>query len=332
MDRGHEILILLEQKLGEWVSGQELSELLQVSRTSVWKHIKKIQSLGYEIESSTKKGYRLLATPDQLFPDEVQRGLEGSIFGFDHYYYFDQVDSTNDYAKKLASQGYPEGCVVTAETQNSGRGRRGRSWFSPPGKGLYFSVILRPNLPIKEIPRIPLVAAAAVANTIASEYNLHPFIKWPNDIWIENRKIAGILTEAVSDMDGVEFVVVGIGLNVNHKIDDFPSDLRTPPTSLQVEIGVPISRVQLFQKLLLNLTCYYSELRAGNFAAILENVRGISLMIGQNVRLETVNGLMTGKALAIDDDGFLVVEDSGGKIHTIMSGEIMIVPPQDKDA
>ncbi|KUG03416.1 biotin operon repressor / biotin-protein ligase [hydrocarbon metagenome] len=280
---------------------------------------------GYEVESSPRKGYRLSVPADILSPDEVRPGLATEAFGQQDYFYYREIDSTNNRARILASEGYPEGTVVVAEMQTAGRGRRGRCWYSPANQGIYISVILRPVLPLKEISRISLVTAVAVAETMQSELHLQPRIKWPNDILIQDKKIAGILSEAVTDIDGIEYIVVGIGLNINNQIPDFPSDFRTPATSVRAEHDRPDSRIKVLQGLLLHLETYYKNLLAGKFTHTLKKARSLSMVIGQEVRLDTVNGFITGQAVDIDNNGYLLVRSQQGIIHTIMSGEISIL-------
>jgi len=320
------VLTALKESKGEWVSGEALSEILKVSRTAVWKQVKTLLAEGYAIEAAPKKGYRISAPADLLSPEEVCPGLTTKVFGQKDYFYYREIDSTSNRARILAAEGYPEGTVVVAEMQTAGRGRRGRSWYSPASQGIYVSVILRPVLPLKEISRISLVTAVAVAETLESELNLQPCIKWPNDVLIDNKKISGILSEAVTDMDGVEYIVVGIGLNINNQIQDFPTDFRTPATSAFAEHDRIDSRIKVLQGLLLHLESYYQELLAGNFALTLAKAKSLSMVIGQEVRLDSVNGFIVGQAIDIDDNGFLLVRDSQGTIHTIMSGEISILP------
>ena len=320
------VLLALKENKGEWVSGEALSNHLKVSRTAVWKQVKTLLAEGYEVESSPKKGYRLSASADLLSPEEVCPGLKTKVFGRNNYIYYRETDSTNTRARLLASEGYPEGTVVVAEMQTAGKGRRGRSWYSPASQGIYVSVILRPLLPLKEISRVSLVVAVAVAETLEAELNLKPRIKWPNDILINGRKIVGMLSEAVTDMDGVEYIVTGIGININNQIEDFPDDFRTPATSAIAEHEQPASRVKVLQSLLWHLEKYYKQLLTGNFAPTLEKARSLSMVIGQEVRLDTVNGFVAGQAIGIDDDGFLLVRDEEGVTHTVMSGEISIMP------
>lgn len=326
MNLNNAVLAALKENQGKWLSGESLSESLKVSRTAVWKQIKALQAEGYIIESSTKKGYLLSASPDLLLPAEVCPGLETQVLGQTHYIYYPEVDSTNIRARELAAQGYPEGTVVAAEAQTSGKGRRGRSWFSPAGQGLYFSVILRPRVPLRDISKVSLVAGLAVAETMEAELNLKPVIKWPNDILINNRKVAGILAEAVTDMDSVEYIVLGMGLNINNQMQDFPSDLQVRATSALAECGTVISRARILQTLLKRLEYHYSLFTGNDFRQVLDKIKSRSIVIGREVRLDTVNGYIIGQAIDIDDNGFLLVRDREGATHTIMSGEITVLP------
>lgn len=321
------VLLALKEKNGEWLSGELLSESLNVSRTTVWNQIKALLAEGYEVESSPKKGYRLSSPPDILSSAEVCPELATKVFGQTDYLYYQEIDSTNNQARSLASTGYPEGTVVVADMQTAGRGRRGRSWYSPGSQGIYMSVILRPLLPLKEISRISLLTAVAVAETLEEELNLPARIKWPNDILINNKKVAGILSEAVTDMDGIEYIVVGIGLNISTRLQDFPSDFRTAATSAHLEDARPVSRVKVLQGLLARLERHYFDLLAGSFEGTLLKGKSLSLIIGQELRLDTINGFLVGQALDIDENGFLLVRDQSGIVHTIFSGEVTILPP-----
>lgn len=317
------VLAAIKEKRGEWVSGEVLSWSLKVTRTTIWKQVKTLQAEGYAIETSPKKGYRLAALPDILSPEEVLRGLKTEVFGKEHYCYLKEIDSTNNYAKKLAAQGYPEGTLVIAERQTAGRGRRGRQWHSEPGQAIFMSLILRPALPIKELSRITLFIAVAVVDTL-ERFGIKSGIKWPNDVLINGRKIAGILTEAVTDMDGIEYIVTGIGLNVNNRIADFPEEFRGIATTMREEAGQSIPRVEVLQEFLWQLERGYRQMISGGFGEVLEKVRSLSLVIGRDIKIDSVNGITTGRAIDIDNNGFLMVRDSEGNIHNVMSGEILL--------
>ncbi len=324
------VLMAIREGQGQWVSGEALSQSLNVTRTTIWKQIKTLQTEGYAIETSPKKGYRLSALPDILSSYEVQVGLQTKVFGLEHYLYFQEIDSTNNYAKHLAAQGYPEGTLVIAERQTAGRGRRGRQWHSEPGQGIFMSLILRPALPVRELSRITMFIALAIVETL-NEIGIKSGIKWPNDVLINGRKIAGILTEAVTDMDSIEYVVIGIGLNVNMLSQDFPEEFRAVATSVRVETGRLIPRVELLRGLLLNLENSYEQLTAGGFSEILEKVRNLSLVIGHDIQIDNVNGITAGRAIDIDNNGFLMVRDSRGNIHHVMSGEILLKAQLEND-
>lgn len=318
------VLLALKEENGNWFSGEALSVTLRVSRTMIWKQIKQLRTEGYIVEASSKKGYRLVACPDILSAEEVLPGLKTEVFGRKDYFYYQEIDSTNQQARILASQGYPEGTVVVADAQTAGRGRRGRDWYSPAGQGIYMSLILRPHMPLKEISRISLMPAVALAETLQEELDLPAQIKWPNDILINKKKIAGILSEAITDMDGIEFVVIGMGLNINNAESDFPDDFRNHPTSVLAEKKQNASRIKILQCLLAKLEQHYQRLQAGDFTEILMAGRRLSMVIGQQVSLETNQGLVTGRAVEIDENGFLLVKDGSGTLHTVISGEIEV--------
>lgn len=318
------VLAALKQKQGHWVSGETLSQELEVSRTTIWKHVKSLQAEGYTVETSPKKGYRLTFIPDILSAIEVQSGLNTSLFGREHYFYFTEIESTNNYAKKLANRNYPEGTIVVAECQTAGRGRRGRAWFSQPGKGIYVSMILRPSLPLNQLSRVTPSIAVAVADTLGNQLGLKPGIKWPNDIQINGLKIAGILTEAATDMDGIEYIIVGIGLNVNYQLADFPEEFRQTATSARIELKHTVPRLPLLQELLLRVEQRYQQMLTGGFAAIMEEFRRRSTVIGKDIQLDGSQGVTSGRAIDIDNSGFLMVRDAEGNIHHVMSGEVLV--------
>ncbi len=321
------VLTALRDKQGHWVSGEALALELDVTRTAIWKQIKVLRAEGYVVDTSPGKGYCLSALPDILTEEQVQFGLTTQVFAQEHYFYFREIGSTNDYAKKLASQGYPDGTLVLAEKQTAGRGRRGREWHSGHYQGIYFSLILRPALALREIFRVTPFIALAIAETLQELFGLEPGIKWPNDVLISGRKVAGILTEAATNMDGIDYIIIGIGLNANQQIRDFPEDIRHRATSIREEIKRPVKRVELLQRLLLQLELRYRQLLSGEYNEIIERVRSLSLVIGHDIEVDNGAGKMRGKAIGIDDNGILLLRDPQGNIHNIISGEVLI-PPQ----
>ena len=227
------------------VSGAEIAEQLGVTRAAIWGRIEELRQLGYDIEAGPHFGYRLVSAPDALHADDLLARLgKTKIVGRD-IRVFEQTTSTNDVIEKLARDGVKEGAVVFAESQTKGRGRLGRAWMSPARKGLWFSVLLRPDLRPQETTRLTVASAAALRRAIQSETGLDPEIKWPNDILIRGKKVAGILTELSAELDRVKHVILGIGVDVNLGANEFPAELRKTATSLKIESGKAISRPEL---------------------------------------------------------------------------------------
>src|SRR5215472_10637932 len=250
------------------VSGAELSQQLHVSRAAVWAHIEELRALGYDIEASPHLGYRLLSTPDVLHADDLVSRLAGTkVIGRD-IRVFQETTSTNDVIEKLARDGVKEGVVVFAESQTRGRGRLGRKWLSPAKRGLWFSVLLRPSLRPDEITQITVVSATALRRAIHLQTQLSPQIKWPNDILINGRKTAGILTELNAEVDRVNYVILGIGVDVNLSAADFPVDLKKTATSLRAELGKPLSRADLAVAILRELDHDYTRVCSGQFPVL----------------------------------------------------------------
>lgn len=264
-----EILALLKKNQPGFVSGEEISDSLQVSRTAIWKHIKALREDGYVIESHPRVGYRLVSVPDRLYPDEITTHLRTRLIG-KSVVYFPETVSTNDAAKELAAAGIPEGTLVVTEEQTGGRGRLGRAWHSPAGRGIWLSVILRPDINPMDAPKITLLTAVALARTLAAYPGIKPGIKWPNDILVEGRKIAGILTEMNAELDRVNFIVLGIGININTSLKEFPAELRDTATSLYTAAGRHWDRLEFLAKMLENLEELYLMLTQGRFPAIIK--------------------------------------------------------------
>ncbi|MGI9951620.1 biotin--[acetyl-CoA-carboxylase] ligase [Moorellaceae bacterium AZ2] len=319
----HQVLAELRRHQGEYVSGQELSRKLGLSRTSIWKHIQALRQEGYQISASTRRGYILLNTPDCFYPEEVVAGLRTSWLGRPFYYY-DEVGSTNQVAKDLADAGAPEGTVVVAESQRSGRGRLGRSWFSPGGKGIWVSTILRPRVAPVQLPQLSLLAAVALREAIEETTGLRPGIKWPNDLLLRGRKIAGILTEMRAEMDTTQYVVLGTGVNVNLGPDDFTPEIQSLATSLQLELGRKIARLPLLQALLYHLERWYECWQEEGFAPVGQAWRRASITLGRPVRVMTPERVYEGRAVDIDEEGALLVKDAAGRLRRFNYGEISL--------
>lgn len=319
----NEVLKILKNNIDSYTSGEDLSRILGVSRTSIWKYISSLKKEGYEFDSSTKLGYRLTKCPDILTFNEVEKFLSTSFIGR-NYIHFNSIDSTNTKAKDLAKKGSPNGTVVICEEQSNGRGRLGRSWFSPKGKGLYFSIILRPNLSPLDISKLTLVGGAAVWKALSS-LNIGSAIKWPNDIFINNRKVSGILTEISGELNQINYAVMGIGINVNTLKSEIPEDLREIATSLLIETNEIIDRKVLLSEILNIFERLYIEfVNSGSLKESLQICRENSLVLNKTLNCISTRESFTAKAKDINDNGELIVELSDGSTKNILCGEISI--------
>ena len=301
-----------------YLSGEEISRHFKISRAAIWKSIQDLRSQGYDIVAVPHLGYKLVSCPDQLIPREIQFGLNTKVFGKNIVSY-DSVSSTMDLAFRLGLDGAAEGTVVCAETQTKGRGRLGRVWNSPKGKGIYLSIILRPSLPPTDVARLTLLGAVAVAEAIQKVSGILPKIKWPNDLLINNKKVAGILTEMSAEMDRVRFVVLGLGINVNTPANLLPDHA----TSLKVETQKTISRVELIQNILVSLEFWYDNLKKNGFEPVIERWKNLSLTLGQRIRIVDPSGTVEGEAIDLDSHGGLVIRNNFGICVQRMSGDVI---------
>jgi BirA family biotin operon repressor/biotin-[acetyl-CoA-carboxylase] ligase len=327
-----QILKELKKKLNEFVSGEELSNKLNVSRTAIWKNIKSLQAEGYEIDSSTKKGYSLLSVGDILNKYEIAEGLKTSNIGKD-IIYLATVDSTNDYAKKIAAENEKEGAVIIAGDQTKGRGRLGRHWSSGEHKGVWMSVILKPDIPSERIQIITLAAAVAVVKTIKNLYGIETGIKWPNDIILDGKKVCGILTEMNCEADRINYIVVGIGLNVCMEKADFPKGYREKATSLLIysnknkdkhKLMQKFARSEIIKRILVELEDAYIKLNKNEIAGIIKEWKNFSVTLGREVKVISRNSEFSCIAKDISEDGKLVVECPNGSVKYISSGEVSV--------
>lgn len=329
------VLDLLRRGGSGFVSGEEMAEKLGVTRTAVWKHIQDLRRAGYSIESHSRNGYLLKEAPDSLLSSEIGNGLGTDIVGCPgKVHSFDEVDSTNNVAKKLirkmegdSERPSLDGLVVVAESQTGGRGRLERSFFSPKGKGIWFSLVLCPPFAPQEAPKCTLLAAVAVAEAM-DEFGLKTGIKWPNDIVYEGKKLVGILTEASCDIDRIRQVIIGIGINANLREEDFPQELRDKAISMEIIKGEPVPRVKFLQALLRSLEHWYKVTLQEGFGPAFAAWRKYSVTLGQEVRVIGIKDgeEFSGRALDIDDYGALLVETEAGT-RTVMAGDVSIRPP-----
>lgn len=317
------IVELLKNAGGGFISGESIAGELGISRTAVWKHIQKLRENGYEILSRERHGYKLKDAPDLLLPSEIQIGLDTQIIGKEMHYQ-PSVDSTNRLAKKLAYNGAADGAIVVAEEQTGGKGRLDRNFYSPRGKGIWFSVILRPNLLPKDAPKCTLMAAVAIAEAM-KRFDLRAEIKWPNDIMFDGRKLVGILTEMTGEIGKVTYIVIGVGINVNISRDEFPDELKDIAASLSEISGYEISRVKLFRAVLEEFDKLYREVNAAGFDKIIQRWKEYNITLGKNIRvISAIDGKsFTGKAVDLNADGALVVETETGR-RSVYAGDVSI--------
>jgi BirA family biotin operon repressor/biotin-[acetyl-CoA-carboxylase] ligase len=301
------------------LSGEALASQLGLSRAAVWKRINRLKGLGYAISGSPRRGYRLLATPDKLLPEEISQGLTTRLFR-GPFHHFETLPSTNDLAKELGAKNAPEGTLVVAEAQSAGRGRLGREWISPLGAGLYASLLLRPPLPPTEMPQITLTVAVAAARAIRRATGMTPGIKWPNDLLLGGQKVGGILTEMETESDQIRYLVVGLGLNVNN--GEFPEELRAMATSLALKAGRHFSRLELLRCWLEEFESLYERFLAREFAGILEAWKHFTVTLGRKVTIRQGPLIISGQALEVAPDGSLLIQTDGGEMVRVTSGEI----------
>ena len=312
------ILEILHQNKEGSVSVSYLASEVGIPEKVVENEIETLIEDGYDIEASNDS-YQLVKSPNVLLPYEIQNGLKTSFIGREIHQY-KEVDSTNNVAKELAMKGASEGTIVIAESQRSGKGRRGKKWVSPSG-GVWMSIILHPDIPPSNAPQLTLATGVAVAKTLNQECRLDVGIKWPNDILIGNKKVCGILTEGSATSNGLEYVVVGIGIDLNVDVDNFPPELRDGATSIKSELEKEISGVKLVQKFLENFEEIYNEFKAGKFAEILKEWRRLSKTIGTYVEVHKKGRVVKGEAVGINRNGNLILEMGDGSLRKVISGE-----------
>jgi BirA family biotin operon repressor/biotin-[acetyl-CoA-carboxylase] ligase len=306
------------------ISGAELSQKLGISRAAIWARIEELRNLGYDIEASPHQGYRLLSAPDVLHADDLSwRLAENQRIGRD-IRVFEQTTSTNDVIEKLARDGAKEGAVVFAESQTAGRGRLGRTWVSPARKGIWFSVLLRPSLSPSAATQMTVASAAALRNAIELQTELKAEIKWPNDILISGKKVAGILTELSAELDRIKYIVLGIGVDVNLNASDFPHELRHQATSLKIELGKPVARAELAAAILCELDREYARILAGEFNAVADEWEQHCTTLGERLVIHLGERRVCGRAESLGDDGALLLRTDYGHLERIVGGDVRI--------
>lgn len=316
-----EILRLLRSADG-YISGQELCNRFGVSRTAVWKAINQLKEAGYEIEAQQNKGYKLMAAPDLMTEAEI-KSLMHTDWVAKEVLYFDTIDSTNTKAQELAEKGYPSGTLVVADKQESGKGRRGRSWVSPSGTGIFMTLMLKPDINPNNASMLTLVAALAVAKAITSVTGEEALIKWPNDIVVNSKKVCGILTEMNAQFDYINNIVVGIGINVHN--ESFPEEISQMASSLMIEAGGKrFHRAQIIAETMSYFEQYYDTfLKTQDLSALVREYDELLVNRNKSVRVLDPKEPFDGKAMGITPKGELIV-DTWESRKLVSSGEVSV--------
>ena len=318
------VLKFLQTHNTEYLSGQDLSDVLRISRVAIWKHIKKIQDLGYTVESKQKLGYKLTENSDILFPWEVTSELKTKLIG-QKVYYFDSIDSTQNQALKIANEPENNGAVIIAATQTGGKGRTGRKWISPKG-GIWFSIILHPKFDISITTLFPIASSLALSKAIENTFEITPELKWPNDLTIKGKKIAGILVDAAFESNKIESLVLGVGINFNVDIKAIKKTLKDTPNFYGVsslsEQNKKVKPIQLVQNFFVELEKIYELLNKKQTKKIILDWTKRSSTLGKNVEINTTDGKIKGKATKIDEDGALIISNKS-KTHKVIAGDVI---------
>lgn len=315
-----EILKMLRETDG-YVSGQELCNKFGVSRTAVWKAINQLKENGYEIEAVQNKGYHLLSAPDVMDQTELE-SIHATEWAGCEIYYFDSIDSTNTKAKELAEEGHPSGTLVVADRQTAGKGRRGRSWESPTGIGIFMTLMLKPEINPNHASMLTLVAAMATTRAIRRVTGVPAMIKWPNDIVMNGKKVCGILTEMSAQFDYINHIVIGIGINVHN--EDFPEEIAQTASSLYLESGQHIHRASLIEAFLEEFEDVYAEyLKTEDMEGLMKEYDSMLVNRGRQVRVLDPKEPFEGKAMGITKKGELIV-DTWESRKLVSSGEVSV--------
>lgn len=304
-----------------YISGEELARSAGVSRAAIWKHIKNLREKGYEIEAAPRRGYRLVSSPNALIPEEILPLLKTRYLGRNMVYRA-AIDSTNAFARELAEHGAVEGTVVIAEEQIQGRGRLERAWASPAG-GIWMSVILRPQLLPAEASRFTLLAAVAVAKSLEG-LGVAPQIKWPNDVLLDDKKVCGILLELTAQPEKIKYLIIGLGINANFEAERLPENSRARATTLYDFLGKEVERPVLVAALLCELEREYDRLTKGNWSEIVADWMARSNMLGRQIALETMHGVVEGEFVGVDELGAVRIRLAGGAVKTFAAGDVTV--------
>jgi len=302
-----------------FISGEELSNQLGISRTAIWKQIKELKKDGYQFEAVRKKGYRLLNLPDDLNLVGVKQNLQTKWLGHELVFY-NKLESTQKTAHELARNGASNGTIILADEQTKGKGRLGRQWHSANGKGVWMSIILRPSFTFQQAPLITLLTSVVIAKTLQELYGIPIKIKWPNDIYLQEKKLAGILTEIHGEQDLLQYLIIGIGINTHRT--EFPAELDLKAISLEEFLNSPLRRKELVQSLLFNLEKYYERYINEGFSPFYTFYNELLLWKGMQITVNQLNRQLTGINEGINQDGQLLLRQNDGQLIKLFSGDI----------
>ena len=317
------VLTFLQTHNTEYLSGQDLSDVLKISRVAIWKHIKKIQELGYTIESKQKLGYKLIANSEELLPWEITKGLKTKLIG-QRAYYYDSLESTQNQALKITNDVKNDGALVVAAKQTMGKGRSGRRWISPKG-GIWISIILFPKFDISITTLFPIASSLALSYAIEKIFKISPELKWPNDVTIKGKKVAGMLVDVSLESNKIESLVLGVGINFNVNTREVKNKIKNTSNFYGVTTLTDKTKdqkaIKLIQSFLTELEEIYNSLNEKKINQIISEWTKRSSTIGKKIELETINGKINGKAIKIDYDGALIISNDN-KIERIIAGDI----------
>lgn len=305
------------------LSGESIAQELNISRAAVWKRIEKLRKKGFKIDAQPRSGYRLIESPDTLILEEIENGLDKASMFAGNINYCKTIESTNLTAKKMAADGAAEGTIIIAEEQTLGRGRLNREWISPPNENLLFSIIFRPHLILSQLFLLTMLTSLSTVKAIAKTTGLNALIKWPNDIYLDNLKVGGILTEFNGEQDRINFAVVGLGLNVNFA-PALSGDIRNNATSLAKAFGKKISRINLICEILKEIEKFYGLIYENKLDRIHQEWNNYSLITGKPVRITSFNTTEDGVAESVDVDGCLIFKNLDGKRKKIVCGDVSL--------
>jgi BirA family biotin operon repressor/biotin-[acetyl-CoA-carboxylase] ligase len=320
-DSAFKVLEVLERAATP-ISGERISNELGITRSAVWKHINELRAMGYDISSSQKEGYRLKKTSSKLLPYEVHKKLRTQFIG-KKMRYLENTPSTIWVGKQICSEGdvgKMHGLVIIAEEQTGGIGRMGRAWVSPSG-GIWITIVLKPDIPIDHVFMVTMAGSVAVARAIRKEFDLGALIKWPNDIFIGDKKVAGLLLELSAEADTIHYCLLGIGIDVNVPLNQFSPTLQKEITSISTEVGHEVDRATFLARILKEFENRYLLIESGEYEAIIREWKSLSCTLEHRVLITTMKNSFEGEAIDIDEFGALIIRKDNGKIERVIAGD-----------